>query len=396
MAEQNSNPSEPVPNANQSESPNEDSSSLKSQQPQKEDNSSAQSSSASSELEERFKLLRSVGEECIQEAELRLLLEKKKDPVCYDGFEPSGRMHIAQGVLKAINVNKMTDAGCIVKLWIADWFAQLNNKMGGDLKKIQALGRYFIEIWKAVGMNLDRVQFLWSSEEINSRAHEYWPLVMEVARHNNLKRIIRCCQIMGRSEQDELSAAQILYPCMQCADIFFLKADICQLGMDQRKVNMLAREFCDDTKRKFKPIILSHHMLPGLQQGQEKMSKSDPNSAIFMDDDESQVNLKIKKAFCPPKIVEGNPCLEYVKYIIFPWFQKFEVLRSEKNGGDRVYNNMDELIKDYKAEALHPADVKTALSKALNQILQPVRDHFQNNAEARELLKRIRSYKVTR
>lgn len=28
---------------------------------------------------------------------------------------------------------------------------------------------------------------------------------------------------MGRNEQDELTAAQIFYPCMQCADIFFLK-----------------------------------------------------------------------------------------------------------------------------------------------------------------------------
>jgi hypothetical protein len=28
---------------------------------------------------------------------------------------------------------------------------------------------------------------------------------------------------MGRTEKDDLSAAQILYPCMQCADIFFLK-----------------------------------------------------------------------------------------------------------------------------------------------------------------------------
>lgn len=27
-------------------------------------------------------------------------------------------------------------------------------------------------------------------------------------------------------------------------------------------------------------------MLPGLKQGQEKMSKSDPNSAIFMEDEE--------------------------------------------------------------------------------------------------------------
>ena len=44
------------------------------------------------------------------------------------------------------------------------------------------------------------------------------------------------------------------------------QADICQLGMDQRKVNMLAREYCDDIKRKLKPVILSHAMLPGLKQ----------------------------------------------------------------------------------------------------------------------------------
>lgn len=54
---------------------------------------------------------------------------------------------------------------------------------------------------------------------------------------------------------------------MQCADIFFLKADVCQLGMDQRKVNMLAREYCDDIKKTDKPIIISHHMMMGLKEG---------------------------------------------------------------------------------------------------------------------------------
>jgi tyrosyl-tRNA synthetase len=52
---------------------------------------------------------------------------------------------------------------------------------------------------------------------------------------------------------------------MQCTDIFFLKADICQLGMDQRKVNTLAREYCSIDKTLKKPIILSHHMLPGFK-----------------------------------------------------------------------------------------------------------------------------------
>jgi len=50
-------------------------------------------------------------------------------------------------------------------------------------------------------------------------------------------------------------------------------------------------------------------MLPGIKQGQEKMSKSDPDSAIFMEDTEDDVRRKITKAFCAPKEVEGNPVL---------------------------------------------------------------------------------------
>merc|ERR1719313_181054 len=99
-----------------------------------------------------------------------------------------------------------------------------------------------------------------------------------------------------------LTAAQCLYPIMQCTDIFILEADICQLGVDQRKVNMLARDYCDTIKRKLKPIILSHHMLYGLKAGQAKMSKSDPDSAVFMEDTPADVERKIKNAYCPTKV----------------------------------------------------------------------------------------------
>jgi len=177
----------------------------------------------------------SVAEECIQTSELYDLLNVKASPQCYDGFEPSGRMHIAQGLLKAAHVNRLTKSGCTFTFWIADWFAMLNHKLGGDLEKIQKVGLYMVEVWKAAGMDLSNVQFLWASEEINKRPGEYWMMVMDIARRNNLARVLRCAQIMGRSETEDLTAAQVLYPCMQCADIFFLKADICQLGMDQRK-----------------------------------------------------------------------------------------------------------------------------------------------------------------
>jgi tryptophanyl-tRNA synthetase len=77
----------------------------------------------------------------------------------------------------------------------------------------------------------------------HARTHER--TYIQIATRNNITRIKRCGQIMGRGESDSLTAAQIFYPCMQCNDVFMLRANITSLGMDQRKVNMLAREFAE-------------------------------------------------------------------------------------------------------------------------------------------------------
>lgn len=45
---------------------------------------------------------------------------------------------------------------------------------------------------------------------------------------------------------------------------------------------MLAIDYCKDEKKK--PIVVSHGMISGLIEGQQKMSKSNPDSAIFMED----------------------------------------------------------------------------------------------------------------
>ena len=64
---------------------------------------------------------------------------------------------------------------------------------------------------------------------------------------------------------------------------------------------MLARDYVPRSDIKQKPIIISHHMTYGLKEGQLKMSKSDPDSAIFMEDSAKEVERKIGLAFCPPK-----------------------------------------------------------------------------------------------
>eukprot|EP01053_Blabericola_migrator_P005900 Blabericola_migrator_1__5899@NODE_2987_length_2139_cov_171_028475_g1868_i0_p1_GENE_NODE_2987_length_2139_cov_171_028475_g1868_i0NODE_2987_length_2139_cov_171_028475_g1868_i0_p1_ORF_typecomplete_len254_score56_95tRNAsynt_1b/PF00579_25/5_9e51_NODE_2987_length_2139_cov_171_028475_g1868_i012211982 len=253
-------------------------------------------------------------------------------------------------------------------------------------------------------MNLENVRFVWTSEEIARDPESYWRRVMDIARKNSISRVKRCSGIMGRAEGDDQPCANVLYPCMQCADIFYIGADICQLGMDQRKVNMLAREYADihnsehkNAKDKLpKPVILSHGMLPGLLEGQAKMSKSDPDSAIFMEDSPEDVRRKIKKAFCPPGVVDGNPIMAYLERIVFGMRDKFEVKRSEKNGGDITFNSMEAVKEAFTSGALHPADLKVGLAEALNQLIQPVRDHFVNDPEAKKLLAEIRSFKVTK
>lgn len=343
-------------------------------------------------LKERVNIIKSVGEEIIQENEIELLCKNKLMPIVYDGFEPSGRMHIAQGIMRTINVNKLVKAGCQFVFWVADWFALLNNKLGGDIDKIKTTGRYFVEIWKAAGMDLRNVKFLWCSDEISKNSYEYWSRVIDIARKNTFDRIMRCNQIMGRSDKDSVYCSMVMYPCMQCSDIFFLKADICQLGMDQRKVNMLAREYCDDIKKEDKPIIISHHMLAGLDG--EKMSKTNPDAAIFMEDTPEDVKRKIKKALCPPGTIENNPVWEYIKYIVFEAVGYFNL--SQRDGDDIKYTNLDDLVKDINANKVHPGDMKASVTKHINELLDPVRKHFETDPYANKLLELVKQFRISK
>jgi len=340
---------------------------------------------------EKYDLIHSIGEECIQDQELKSLIESGKEIICYDGFECSGRMHISQGILKVINVNKLTLAGCKFKFWVADIFAELNQKLGGRQDRIREAGNLMIETWKACGMNMDQVEFLWSWEEINKNPAKYWKLVLDIANTFDLNRMKKCTQIMGRGDDDHLMTGQVFYPVMQCADIFYLNVDICQLGTDQRKVNMLAREYASKKKMAHPPIILSHVMLPGLD-GSTKMAKSNPDNAIFMDDSEADVNRKIKRAFCAPLNLELNPLMDYVEHLVFPRLGKFLVTRKAEYGENHEYLEIKSLREDFGSGQLHPADFKPAVAKHINLMLEPVRDHFKKNPEAEKLRKKVTSF----
>jgi tyrosyl-tRNA synthetase len=102
-----------------------------------------------------------------------------------------GCVIILQGIMKTIYVNKIIQAGCTVKILMADWFLQQHGMIGNDLDKIRDIGNYNIEMWKATGMNLDRVELVWFSDELNRHAVNYWPLAVDVSRKYSMDKMAR-------------------------------------------------------------------------------------------------------------------------------------------------------------------------------------------------------------
>ena len=356
------------------------------------------------DISNKLKLIKEVGEEIITESELKKLLGCKKSLTAYDGFEPSGLAPLHFAVYRAINIKKLMKAGVKFNLLLADYFALLNNKMGGDLSKIQKVGEYFLEVWKAAGVKTRKVKVHWTSSMVKTR--KYWDKVLRIGRLMSIKRAMRATTIMGRTEGEMQSAAQIFYPAMQVADIFQLSVDICQLGMDQRKANILARELAPKLGWK-KPVIVSHHMLLGLKGLQRKgdadatmiaskMSKSDPSSCIYVHDTFEEIKKKLDKAYCPAKKIDDNPLIEYCTYLIFSQFDKMRLERSDKFGGNMEVGSFDELVKIYRTGKLHPADLKFNVALYLNDMVMPIRKHFEKKRKARKLYNMVSKYSVTR
>jgi tyrosyl-tRNA synthetase len=316
------------------------------------------------------------------------VLARTKEPVAYDGFEPSGRMHVAQGLMRTLMTNRLTKAGCRFKFYVADYFAMLNHKFGGDLARIRVAGELMIETWKVLGMDLARVEFVWASEFIRNDAN-YLTRVMDIATRTTVARVKKCTQIMGREASDTLSLSQLLYPAMQAADIFELGVDICSLGMDQRKVNMLARDYAT-VAGLTKPVIVSHHMLLGLNG--TKMSKSDPDNALFMDDSAADIKRKLRKAFCEARNVDQNPVLEYAVHLVLPALGEFFVPRPDKWGGPMTFVSVPQLVDAFREGTLTPPDLKLGVEMGLNRLLEPVRRHFETDERARTLLETVRSF----
>ena len=126
-----------------------------------------------------------------------------------------------------------------------------------------------------------------------------------------------------------------------------------------------------------------------------KMSKSKPETAIFMTDSEEEIQQKMHKAYCPEKQVEENPVLDYAKYLVFETQKELRIERPKKFGGDLTLASYQELADQYRKGALHPLDLKKAVADSINTMVDPVRNHFKKG-KAKQLADQIAAFEVTR
>jgi len=303
-------------------------------------------------------------EEIVTDDELSILLKEKKLPITYCGYEVSGPVHL--GTLVAISKQiDLQKAGLKVKVLFADVHTYLNRK--GSEKWIDEMVEYWRNSFIALG--LKKAEFIRGIEFEFDK--EYIHDVLSLGLLTTLKRASRSMQEIAR-DLEHARVSQMIYPLMQVVDIKYLDIDIAHGGMEQRKIHMLARELLPEIGYR-KPVCIHTPLLSSLQGPKEKMSSSKPETIIAVDEEPEKIKEKISRAYCPPE-EEGNPVLQICEYLIFPRMGKLEIKRKEKFGGDIEFNLYSELEKNYLEKKLHAMDLKNAVSEALIELLEPVRE----------------------
>ena len=343
-------------------------------------------------IEDKMKLVTKNTEEIILESEIKKILEEKEKPRAYIGFELSGFLHLGTGLICGNKLKDLANAGFETIIFLADWHSWINNKLGADMDKIRIAGEYFQEGFESIGIKGSNIKYIWGTSLAEKL--DYWEKVVRVAKSNSLNRMLRTLPIMGRKAEGEVESAFIYYPAMQVADIYQMELDLACGGMDQRKAHMLARDTAEKLGIK-KPASLHTPLLTGLEgygkkmdaeavpdlsdQIDAKMSKSKPETCIFIHDSEEDILRKIKKAHCPPKQTTGNPITEMIQYIVFDMKDNFKIERDAKFGGDVDFKSYKSFEDAYIKGEIHPMDLKTGLARIISEILKPSRDYFEKH-----------------
>ncbi|MCS7134261.1 MAG: tyrosine--tRNA ligase [Candidatus Pacearchaeota archaeon] len=296
--------------------------------------------------------------EIITEKELEEILEKKRRPVAYCGYEPSGPLHLGH----LVTLTKLQDfekAGFEIRILLADVHAFLNKKGSREEIKKET------ELWKKL-----LIKIIPKAKIIKGSSFQfedsYLKEVFTIAQKITITRGLRAMQEIARNIENA-TISQVFYPLMQIVDIKYIGADIALGGLEQRKVHMLGKEMQKFLGHKF--IAFHVPLISSLKKPEEKMSKSIEGSFISVTDSYEIMRKKILDAYCPEKDSRNNPIMQIIRLIIFPKVESFKIKREKSFGGEVEFSSYSELECAYNSGKIHPLDLKNSVVEYLRNFL---------------------------
>lgn len=315
-------------------------------------------------INKKLELIKRNGDEILGEKEIKNILKKKNLKV-YCGYEPSGDIHLGHLVtmMKLLDFQK---AGVKPIILLANWHAWLNKK--GDWDFLDKQMKMWKKGMKAAG--LTKAKFVKGTDF--QRETNYIDDVMTMALVTTINRGVRSMQTVAR-DIESARISQVIYPLMQIEDIKVLDVDFVAAGMDQRKIHALGTELFSKIEMKKKPIFVHTGIITSLKGPGGKMSSSKPETMISIKDSKESINKKIKKSHCIEGNIKENSILDICRLLLFPRFDKLEIKRDKKFGGNIIYNSFEKLEKDFSSKKLHPLDLKNTCAEYLEKLIAPIR-----------------------
>jgi tyrosyl-tRNA synthetase len=326
----------------------------------------------------KFEIITKDLEEVIGEDMLKDVL-KTRNLKLYWGTATTGKPHIGY-LMPLLKIKDFLDADCQVTILFADLHAYLDALKSTE-EQLNYRVKYYTYIIKetlySLGISRETIE-----TNINFvRGTEYQltsKYTMDVYRLNS-KTSLRDATKAGAEvvkQSNNPKMASLLYPGLQVLDEEYLGVD-CQFGgIDQRKIFMMAEKYLPMMGYK-KRIHLMNPMIKSFNEDTDgKMSSSDINTKIDLNDSSKQIKKKIGRAFCPEKSIDTGLFQFFEKVIYKILCNRNETIlfeRPEEYGGNLQCKNIGEVKEQILLGNIHPVDLKNFMSNFLVNLLEPIR-----------------------
>ncbi len=295
-------------------------------------------------------------------------------PILVSGIQPSGRMHIGNylGALK--NFVDLQNSGkyqCF--FFIADLHSLTESSTPKE-KSAQILE--LLADYLAAGLD-PKKSTIFLQSQIPAHSELSW-ILGTITPMGELRRMTQYKE-KSENEKDGSNAGLFTYPTLMAADILLYDAKHVPVGEDQLQhlelTRTITRKFNSKYGKTFiepQPILTASPRIMSLGDPKKKMSKSQPQTCLFLDEHPDEIVFKIKRAVTDSdnKIIfdlKNKPGLSNL-LLIFASLSEKPIKIIEKEFSNKNYGEFKLALADLMIKKLsdYRKNKKTLLSKSQN------------------------------